>query len=313
MTISLSCEITMSKDQDKAWLYQPHLIKKLEKKFAEEVSGLAKFKTPGTPRGNILRDVDNTVDKEKHARFRSGVGTLLYLVKHTRPDIANSVRELSKAMDGPNPAAYKELLHTIKYVLDTKDLALKMFINVEVKDGAVVWRVVVFSDSDWADDPETRISITGYIIYFMGVAICWKSKSQKGVTLSSSEAELVALSEAVKEVRFIHQVLTSIGIEVETPIVVRVDNIGAIFMSNSVAISNATKHVDIRSRFVVQYVMNGTVKVIFVRSENNDSDICTKNLVSRLHHKHAEKVVVVKGTEEYPYGEVKSQDPIQVG
>jgi hypothetical protein len=73
----------------------------------------------------------------------------------------------------------------------------------------------VFCDSDWAGDSETRISVTGFILYFMNVSVCWRSTSQKGVTLSSSEAEYVVMSEAVKEVKFIYYLLLDIGVEVK--------------------------------------------------------------------------------------------------
>jgi len=65
----------------------------------------------------------------------------------------------------------------------------------------------------------------------MGVPISWKSRAQRNVTLSSSEAEFVALSEATKEIKFIVQVLLSIRIKVELPIIIHVDNVGAIFMA----------------------------------------------------------------------------------
>jgi hypothetical protein len=89
----------------------------------------------------------------------------------------------------------------------------------------------VFCDSDWAGDSETRISVTGFILYLMNIPVCWRSKSQKGVTLSSKEAEYVAMSEATKEVKFIYYLLRDIGIEVELPIIVKTDNIGAMFMA----------------------------------------------------------------------------------
>jgi hypothetical protein len=88
----------------------------------------------------------------------------------------------------------------------------------------------VFCDSDWAGDSETRISLTGFILYLMNVPVCWQSKSQKGVTLSSSEAEYVAMSEVVKEVKFMYYLLRDIGIEVKLPIIVKTDNFGAMFM-----------------------------------------------------------------------------------
>ena len=73
----------------------------------------------------------------------------------------------------------------------------------------------MYTDSNYAGDKETRISVTGYILFFMGVPIIWKSKSQWSITLSSSEAEYVALSEAAKDIKFVYQLLQSIGMIVK--------------------------------------------------------------------------------------------------
>jgi hypothetical protein len=75
-----------------------------------------------------VRPSDETekIDGNLQSKYRSGVGMLLYLIKYSRPDLANVVRELSKCMDGANLAAYKEILRVIKFVLDTKDYCLKL-------------------------------------------------------------------------------------------------------------------------------------------------------------------------------------------
>ena len=289
----LSCEITFSNDNKRGWIHQPHLIKKIEKKFGPMVKGLQNYKTPGTPGGSILRNPMGKVDADKQKIYRSGVGMLLYLVKHSRPDISNAVRELSKALDGTSAAAYKELMRVLKYVMDTKHLSLKMEPKMD-KEGTG-WSIVAFSDSDYAGDSETRISVAGFILYLLGVPISWKSKGQKGVTLSSSEAELVALSEAAKEVKFVFQVLQSMGVKVNLPIVVRVDNIGAIFIGTNVTVSQRSKHIDVRYHFVREYVQDGFIRIIFVRTKDNDADIFTKNLSGELHDRHATKIVGVKG------------------
>ena len=158
------------------------------------------------------------------------------------------------------------------------------------------WSIVVYSDSDYAGDRETRVSIAGFVIYLLGVPISWKSKGMKSVALSSSEAEYVALSEAAKEVKFIYQVLRSMGVKVKLPIVVRVDNIGAIFMAENVAVSQRTKHIDVRYCFVQEFVMDGFLKIIFVRTGDNHADIFTKNLSGDLHEKHRDKMVIPKGS-----------------
>jgi hypothetical protein len=77
------------------------------------------------------------------------------------------------------------------------------------------------------------VSVTGFIIYLLNVPICWQSKSQKGVTLLSAEAKYVAISEAVNELKFIYYLLSDLHIKVNLPIVVKTDNIGAIFMSEN--------------------------------------------------------------------------------
>ena len=131
---------------------------------------------------------------------------LLYLVKHSHPDIANMTRELSKANDGMKPATYKELLWVIKYVIHMEKLGLKI---EPMENSNEPREIVCFSDSNYAGDPVSRQSISGFILYVLGVPISWQSKLQKSVSLSSSEAEYIALSEAVKEVMFLTQLLES--------------------------------------------------------------------------------------------------------
>ena len=180
----------------------------------------------------------------------------------------------------------------IKFVLDTRSLAIKVA-PIDLIDDK--WIIVAFSDSDFGGDKETRISIAGFILYLMGVLISWQSKGQKSVTLSSSEAEYIALLEAAKEIKFVYQLLIGMGMKVKLPIVICVDNLGAIFMSENVLVSQRTKHVDIHYRFIQEFVFDKFIKVIFVKTENNDSDIFTKNLGGDLHERHLSKMIIEKG------------------
>ena len=116
-------------------------------------------------------------------------------------------------------------------------------------------------------------------------ALTWKSKSQRSVTLSSLEAEYVALSEAAKEIKFVYQLLQSIGIDIELPITVKVDNIGAIFMSENTSTSGRMKHVDVRYRYVNEMVMDRFLKIKFVKTKENVADIFMKNVSSKMYKK----------------------------
>ena len=119
---------------------------------------------------------------------------LLYLIKHSRPDISNAVRELSKVSDGATLAHWKALTRAIKYTVDTKDYALKMKPKKK-EDG---FYLEGMSDSDYAGDKNTRISGYAYILYLCDALIFWKSKLGKSVTLSSMEAEYFAISDVAK-------------------------------------------------------------------------------------------------------------------
>ena len=249
------------------------------------------YATPSGPGETIIRMSDEEKEtlglkKEKQTRYRSGVGMLLYLIKFSRPDIANSVRELSKAMDRATESHYQSLLRVLHYVITTKDLGL--FFDAGILNSFLgIWRILAFCDSDFAGDKNTIISVTGFCIYIGSCLISWKSRGQKSVTLSSTEAEYIAVSEVCTEIIFIKQVLEFLGIKIQYPITVNCDNVGAIFLAYNAKNSQRTKHVDIRAHYVRQYVEDGTVKIIFVKSEDNAADTFTKNVSGNIFKKHA--------------------------
>ena len=75
-------------------------------------------------------------------------------------------------MDGASKLQFREMLRVIKFILDTKDLGLKIILTLH--NG--IWKLEAFSDSDFTNDKETRISVYGYVIYFCGFPVAWKSK-----------------------------------------------------------------------------------------------------------------------------------------
>ena len=160
-----------SDDGKKAWLGQPTIIRSLEKKFGEKAANKKMTITPGTPRF-IVGKVDDIskVDEKTQSMYRSGVGTLLYLTKHSRPDIKNPERELSKSMDGASMAHVTEMYRVINFVLEMKTLGLRMVPTFK----GDIWKLEAMSDSDFANDKDTRNSVYGYINYFCGVPVAWE-------------------------------------------------------------------------------------------------------------------------------------------
>ena len=140
------------------------------------------------------------------------------------------------------------------------------------------WSMKAFCDSDYAGDKDTRISVTGFIIYINGAAISWRLCGQKNMTLSSTEAEYVAVSEVCAEIMFMKQVMEFLQMKMNLPILVNVDNVGAIYLASNATTSQRTRHIDVHYHFMRNYMEEGTVKIIFVQSEDNDADVSTKNV-----------------------------------
>jgi ketol-acid reductoisomerase len=99
----------------------------------------------------------------------------------------------------------------------------------------------------------------------------------------------VAMSEAVKEVKFIYYLLCDIGIEVELPIIVKTDNVGAMFMTQNSSSGVKTRHVDTRYHFVRKNLDDGIVKNEFNKSVENQLDIFTKSVTQEIYERHVKK------------------------
>ena len=263
MTEYVGCMVRRT--EDSIYLHQSDLIKKIERKFGDRALKLRRYTTPGTPGVGIIRtsEEESCLNKEEQTEFRSAVGMLLFLTKFSRPDIANAVRELSKVNNCANPAHIKEMLRTIKFVLDTRNWMLRYRLNgPETKK--IKWVFKAYCDSDFAGDKDNRLSVLGYGIYLFGCLISWKSRAMRTHALSSTEAEYIAVSEICCELLFVRQILEFLGFEVDCPIVIHCDNIGAIFLANNAKVSSRTKHIDLKTHFVREYIDKGIVKIIFI-------------------------------------------------
>ena len=237
----------------------------------------------------VMRPISKNklISAKEQTEYRAGVGSLLYLLKHSRPDLSNCVRELTKVMDGANPAHQKMLYRAIKFVDQTK---AKSLILRPLKQRQ--WTMKAYTDSDFAGDTDSRRSVSGFVIFINGCPVSWRSRGQKSVTLSSTEAEYVAVSEVATEILYIARMTEFLDNEMNYPIIVNVDNIGAIYLATTAKTGNRTKHIDTRYHSVREYVEKGVLKIVFVRSAKNTADIMTKNLGGESFKKHAKSLCV---------------------
>jgi Reverse transcriptase (RNA-dependent DNA polymerase) len=293
----IGCTIKQSPIDGSAMLIQPKIIDKLRSLFHDYTSKERHTTVPMGPGKMIISPTDDEtkVPAEQQHLYRKRVGTLLYLVKHSRPDLGNAVRELAKVMDGATEDHLKLLFRTIQFTLDTKHRGLWINPTTDMSLEAYV-------NSDYAGDKETRKSNTGYITYFCGVAVAWKLKQQGGVTLSTtSKAEYYALSEVATvhtELLFIKQLLDFLEVNVQQPMRVNVDNTGAIQLANNAMSGTRTKHVDTRVHFVRDLTQSvpKILETVYVETDKNQADTFTKNVSTDTFFKHTNKYMVYDPT-----------------
>lgn len=132
-----------------------------------------------------------------------------------------------------------------------------------------------YSDSDFGADIVSRRSVTGLMVHANGAPVFWKSVLQKTVSLSTAEAELVALSSLAQSAQFFKRLLAELGYET-TP-VLRCDNQATIsLVSSDQQFHERTKHICIKFFYARDLVESGEMKVEFIQSSRNLADLATK-------------------------------------
>ena len=205
--------------------------------------------------------------------YREIVGSLIYIMTGTRPDLSYVVTKLSQHMSNPTKTVLGLAKHVLKYLKGTKNYDLKF------KKSESPLKLIGHCDSDWGSSSDRR-SITGYCYQLTedGPLISWKSKKQAIVALSSCEAEYVAMTAAMQEGNFLRQLFSDIPNSDKQPIALNVDNQGAIALAKNPVHHQRSKHIDIKYHFIRLEVESGTVVLKYVPSEDNVADIFTKPL-----------------------------------
>jgi hypothetical protein len=288
----VGCKIDIDRKEKKMTISQPVLVQSLFDEFGDIPQGRMVL-TPAPP-GQVLMKGDKTtlLDTAKHKRYRSGVGKLMYLAKHTRPDISNAVRDLARHMHAPNEVHWKSMEHCIRYVRYTRSrcLVIKPSGAWDGKDKSFKFKIRGRSDSNYATDKETRRSITGSVVYLNDAIVMFQSSTQKHVTLSVTEAELAALVSCVQDMLYVYRIIISLELQVELPMVVELDNSGARDLANSWSVGGRTRHVDTRQFFIRDLKEQGLLVFKHISGQENEADIFTKNTDALTLHKHTAKM-----------------------
>lgn len=213
----------------------------------------------------------NLLTPAEKTKYRKMIGCLMYATVMTRPDIAFAVSTLSQYLEAPRTTHLAAVTRVFRYLLGTKELKLIL--------GGTHSEVSGYSDADWASHMH-RHSISGFA-YFLGTgAVNWSSKKQPIVTLSSTEAEYVALTHASKDILWIHKLLTELSFifPFSVPTVLYCDNQGAIRLSKDSTFHGRTKHIDVHFHFICQTISTGHIMLQYCPTNDMIGDVFTKSL-----------------------------------
>ena len=205
-------------------------------------------------------------------KYRSLVGKLNFLT-HTRPDLSYAVQTLSQFLKNPREHHVAALHHTLRYLAHTEGQGILLKASDAVS-------LQAFSDSDWASCPDTRRSVTGYILLLGGSPISWKSKKQGTVSKSSAEAEYRAMAAAASEVTWIVNLLEDLGVHHLKPITLHCDNQSALHIAKNPVFHERTKHIEIDCHFTRDKVLEGLLHLNYLPTQQQLADIFTKPLCS---------------------------------
>ena len=210
---------------------------------------------------------EECVDTEK-VPYASAIGSIMYAMVGTRPDVAQAIGVLSRFMGNPGKVHWTAVKWLLRYLKNSSDLKL---VYTQGKD----LQVQGYSDSDYAADLDRRRSTTGYVFTVGGNTMSWKSNLQSIVALSTTEAEYVALTEAVKEALWIKGLLSDMGIEQQKALVWS-DSQSAISLSKNNSFHERTKHIAIKYYFIRDVIEEGDVEVLKIHTSRNPADMLTK-------------------------------------
>ena len=212
---------------------QPVLVQKLEDEY-NLPRGNA-LKTPAVAGQTLVKgDGSGTVGDHEATEYRSGTATCIFVMQWLRPDIYNATRGLARQMSAPRLAHVKAMKTLMKYAMATMNRGLVLAPDT-VWDGSREFQfwIGARSDSDYLANTDDRRSVLGGRVFVNEAPATFRSTTQKIVILSVTEVEGAAGVMAAQDMLYVYRLLLLMGLAVELPMVLEMDNKGAADLANN--------------------------------------------------------------------------------
>jgi Reverse transcriptase (RNA-dependent DNA polymerase)/gag-polypeptide of LTR copia-type/Integrase core domain/GAG-pre-integrase domain/Zinc knuckle len=302
MTYCLGIEVIRDRKLKTIKINQAAMIKRVSERF--QVQECKNSYVPADPNTRLVKPSDEDAVEATEKPYRELVGSLMYIMVCTRPDISNAVGEVSRFCDNFGVVHWQAAIKILKYLKTTMSMAL-------VFDGRRKESVEAYADASWASDQDTGRSVTGYVVNINGSSVSWKSQRQSTVAMSSTEAEYMALFAVIQEVVWMKRLLCDIahGYE-DQEIIVYQDNKSAILLASNPTQHSRTKHINTKFHFVRDQVAEGQVKLQYLCTEDMVADIFTKAVSKHKLRKHI-KSLGLQHDEDPIIGCTKSREGVE--
>ena len=209
--------------------------------------------------------------------YNEVVGKLMYAMVATRPDICCALGIVSRYLKAPTSIHWSFLLRILQYLNSTKDIGITYSSPVPQS----VLDPIVFTDADYANDPDKARSISGHTILLSGGAVVWYSKKQSTTAQSTAESELIAANICTRTVVWLRQLLMDLSALSSGPTIIQEDNQSCIAIGNNPQLNEKTAHIQVRYHYIHEKIEDSTVQFAYCSTQDQVADIFTKGL-SRL-------------------------------
>ena len=248
-------------------LSQETYIDKILDKF-----GMTDCNSVSTPldKNMTLREGSKEQQIDNISLYQQIIGSLMYAVTGTRPDLAYTVTHLSQFSSSPTQEHLQAAKRVLRFLKGSRSQTLSY------RYGQPLF-LEAYCDASHGNCLDSRRSFWGYIFQLGTATISWRCRRQKSVTTSTAEAEYMSLSNTAKHHLWTMRALKEL-LKDFIPEAIRCDNTGAIDISENHRINDRSKHIDIHYHFVRELVEAGTITVLHIDGKDNLADVCTKAL-----------------------------------
>ncbi|GKB55031.1 retrotransposon protein, putative, ty1-copia subclass [Tanacetum coccineum] len=222
--------------------------------------------------------------------YASAVGSIMYVVRCTRPDVAFAQNITSRFQQNPGDEHWTAVKNILKYLRNTKDMFL-----VYGGDMKRELRVSCYTDAGYLTDADDMKSQTGYVFVLNGGVVDWKSTKQSIFATSSTDAEYIAAFDASKEAVWIRKFIYGLGVvpTIEEPINMYCDNTGAIAIAKDHGVTKGARHFRAKVHYLRETIEMGDVRIEKVDTDDNLADPFTKALAFPKHSELTEKIGMI--------------------